>query len=414
MSKNLFSVGLIGILFLMVSSTYLIMGYDDVDPEEGIGLSAKNDHEQPIRYAESIMNGDFDVYAKEWESGLLRGGVGRSATYPPLTGYIVLAPYLITRAAGSNQETVFALTYEPFIFLCVFGLFLAILLVHRYHQISALDIAIGAILLFGSSFYAVKNYKFEIAIPFFIVAGVLFLPRRKILSGVFFGLAICTKQIAVLAAIPVFFHLCAEKNYRQVAVWAIGAGVTILAVHFPFILGSGIDNIYVGQFKSFDLHPIQAHTTAGYLYKIIAKLFGDPDGRFNLLMQMNYNKLILVACIAFSFAFFNRRNLRSQEALYAAMAICCLSYVSLGKFYNVGTYELTGIFLFAIWAMVARDYALAIIVLVLHSFLLYQWPMALYKKELMLVLLISISVIMYKRTLVRMPEQRQVSLQVVS
>jgi hypothetical protein len=391
-----------------------MMGYEDIDPNEGIGLAGKCDHEQPLRCADSVVSGKFDVYTKEWKDPLLKGGVGRTATYPPLTGYIVLPPYLITKAAGLNEEVTFALTYEPFILLCVIGLFLAILLVQRYHQISTLDVAIATILLCGSSFYAIKNYKFEITIPFFIVASMLFLPKRKILSGVFFGLAICTKQIAILAAIPVFFYLCAEKNYRQVAVWAMAAGLTIFVVYFPFILGSGIGNIYVGQVKTFDLHPIQSDATAGYLYKIIAKMFGDPDGKFNLLMQMNYNKLIFAACIAFSLFVFNRRKFLTMEALYAAMAICCLSYVSLGKFYNVGTYELTGIFLFAIWAMVVRDYALAIIVLVLHSFLVYQWPIALYKKELMLVLLISISVIMYKRTFVRAPEQKQESLQAAS
>jgi hypothetical protein len=401
----------------MASSTYLIMGYTDVGPDEGIGVPARCDHAQPIKIARSALSLKFDAYTGIWREDRLLSDIGRSPTYPPLSGYIVLLPYLISNGLGFDKELTYAFTFLPFLFLGVASVYLALLVVESFRRISLPDVAIATLFLSGGFWYVAKSFKFEIAIPFFIVSGILALNQRKILSGICFGAAVCMKQIAILPAIPVFFYLCAERDCRQVIKWAAAAGLTIMVVYLPFIWGSGIENIYIAQFHNFNLLLIQPDTLVGYLYKALIALFDDPNGRVGLVLQMNWNKLLLLLCVLMSVVtVLRKKHQRTLGLLLTLMAICTLSYVAIGKFVNFGIYELVGIFLFMLWAMEAGHVAFGIIVMSIHSFLIYQWPVGLHKKEIMIVFLIILSAKMCWNSLIKeaglkgkLPEKRGLS-----
>ena len=105
------------LVFVASGLVYRILGYGESfeSIHQGIGFPCY-DLTLNAEIVQSIINGRFDVYEKQWN------GVQLSSTggfvYPPLTGYLIAPVYLTAKKFGfSRNEIIFDFSPIPFIIL---------------------------------------------------------------------------------------------------------------------------------------------------------------------------------------------------------------------------------------------------------------------------------------------------------
>ncbi len=342
------------------------------------------------------MTGDLSFYKIEFHTTFL-SEVGRKYTYPPASALIITPLVYVSQKIGISGDDLFDISVLPFIFLSGLGVFLIAIVFEKYteKEVTRDGILLIAIFLFsGMLFYsAVKAGKFEGVVAFFVLCGMLFLPRRRILSGICFGLAVCTKQTAILFIIPAFLVLCREKNYRQLLAWAVPLGLTVLLMLLPFVLGSGLGNVYLALMKNFDIHKIQSHTTIGYMYAALKLVAEDSNGTINLFLQHHANRFVLVTCVmASAYLVWKKKiTLQTPEQYFALTVFCSFFYIIAGKWYTSGIYEVAPTYIFILWAIVSGQTVFGAIVLLVQSFVICNWPVALYKDQLLLLLYYAVT-----------------------
>ncbi|GAB4343132.1 MAG: hypothetical protein Kow0099_21270 [Candidatus Abyssubacteria bacterium] len=403
MGREKFLVWVMVILFLAFSSAYTIMGYGSLyDPDEGEGGLYRFDRGQSIRVARAVLSGDFGVYEREMRTEFL-SETGRTRTYPPGSSLLVAPFVCVADKLQFPNDVLFSLATIPFIFLSGFGVALIVSIIEKFQMrdITKAELVLIGVFLFGGLLFycCVKEGKFEGVVAFFTLAGIWFLPDRKLLSGICFGAALCTKQSAILAVAPTFLVLVGEKKFGNLIYWSLGLCTTVLCLFLPFVIGSGLNNVYMGIMRTFDFCRIQESTSVGYLYELIRLIFGDTNGVIETRMQYHANKVVLLICLLFSVALvINKRVSLSKPASYfALLTVCGFLYVIFGKWYHAGIYEIVPLYLFVLWALAAKQSEFATLILLVASFLVGAWPMALGKKELLLLLysLLSIYVFHY-------------------
>ncbi len=311
---------------------------------------------------------------------------------------------LASKCIGMGNDDLFNIVILPFIFLSGFGVLLVFSVSQKYanNHYTPGGLVLTSIFLFsGLLFYSVvEEGKLEGVVAFFILLGVFFLPERKVLSGICFGLALCTKQIAVLCVIPTFFVLVREGSYRNLLKWLSGLTVVVAIVLIPFIWGSGPKDMYIAMFKNFELHKIQKDTPFGYLYMLIKLLLGDESGSIERFMQLSANNVVLSACVLISLLLVLKRNidLSAPERYFALLVVCSFLFITFGKWYAPGTYEVMPLYIFLLWAVTADETTSCGILLLLQAFIVCSWPATLYKKELLILLYVVISIYVYHKT----------------
>lgn len=379
-------------LFVAFGFIYTIMGFGrSIDIHEGQAGLYKIDRIRSLHPAEWMLAGDFSFYKIEFKTQFL-SETGRKYTYPPVSAFIVTPLVYVTKKFGIDSEYLFDISVLPFILLAGLGVLLIALVYEKYteNEITRDGIILLAIFLFsGMLFYtSVKAGKFEGVVALLALCGILFLPKNTILSGFFFGLAVGTKQTAILFIIPTFFVLWGEKDYRRLVVWSASLGLTVLLALLPFILGSGLGNVYLALFKNFDIHKIQGHTTIGYLYAAVKLVAADKSGAIESFLQHYANKFVLLTCVAASIWLVRKKKitLSTPEQYFALTVICSFIYIVLGKWYTSGIYEVAPTYLFILWAIVAGQPVFAAGVLLLQSFLCCNWPVALYRDQFLLLM----------------------------
>ncbi len=402
MTKERFIVWCFAIAFVGFGSSYIIMGFgNSIDLDEGQGEVCRIDRLTAIDLAKSVLRGNLSIYKEPSRAGIF-SGEGRGYVYPPLAGLIILP--LVSLSGRLWQEgQLFEISVLPFVFLTGFTVLImqSIMEKHINRKIALQEVLLLGIFLFsGMLFYAVvKLGKFEGVVAFLLLLGILFLPHRKVLSGICFGLALCTKQTAILAVIPTFFILFEEGNYRSLALWSSSLVAVVLIVFLPFLLVSGIHDTYFAMMKNSDLVKVQADTTIGYMYAIIRFLAGDEDRVIEKIFQFHINKLILLTCSLGSFIL-SRRNITTTkpEEYLALLTLCSFTYVILGKFYAVGHYEALPTYFFLLWTLISGEVIFGSMFLLLQSFLVCTWPSALFKKQLLLLLYFMVTFYVYKKS----------------
>jgi hypothetical protein len=412
MSREKFLVWVLVILFLAFSSAYTIMGYGHLyDPDEGEGGLYRFDRNQSIRVARAVLSGDFSVYKREMRTGFL-SDTGRTRTYPPGSSLLV-APFMYTAdRLRLDDDVLFSVSIIPFIFLSGLGVVLIASIIEKFQagQVTRADLVLIAVFLFGGLLFycSVREGKFEGVVAFLTLAGMYFLPERKLLSGMFFGAALCTKQSAALAVMPTFLVLAGERNFKNLIAWSLGLCGTVLILFMPFIIGSGLGNVYMGVMRTFDYCIIQESTTVKYLCDVVRFIFGDETGVIETRIQYHANKAVLLACLLLSGALVitRRVSLSKPVSYFALLTVCGFLYVILGKWYHAGIYEIAPLYLFILWAVAARQPEFATVILLVTSFLVTAWPMALGKKELLLLLYSILSIYVFHSVFVnRAPEK---------
>lgn len=375
--------------FVIMGLVYRILGYGDSfeSIHQGVGFPSY-DLNINAEIARSVINGKFDAYKKQWRGIQLTSTGG--LVYPPLTGYLIAPVYLAAKKFGfSSKEIIFGFSPIPFIILSGAAVFLIVLLGEGYPSKGNPrdSVLVASILAFGGLLFheGVVNGKFEGVIAFFLLLGMLAARRGHALSAIFFALAACTKQTAILVLLPTVIVLTAnaarDKNLKGLAIWLSCFGATILAVFLPFIIGSGPYNIYGGIFQTLHMVKIMGRSPVWYLCRLIA-LFTGSEQRL-LTFAANYaNGFLLLACIGISLAAVRKKFDLGSEKYFALITITSFFQIILGKYYVVGIYDVLPTMLLALWCLRASRAQFGAVFLLWQSFLILYIPI-LYKVELL-------------------------------
>lgn len=395
------------ILFIGLGFGYTVMGFGSPNEfDEGLAVTPRFDRLKCLNMAKSITRGDLSFYKVPYKPHFM-SDEGRFYLYPPLSGILVAPLILLSEKMGLEGRSLFDISILPFIFLSGLAAYLVLDIRTKYKGSEALSdhvVSMGIFLFSGFLFYSVVvEGKFEGVVAFFILLGIFFLPNKKVLSGICFGLAVCTKQIAILALIPTFFVLWREANVKAMLKWVFSLAIVTFVVLLPFLLASGLENLYLAMFRNFDFYKIQPATTVGYLYAALKSLFGDDRGTIQEFLQFNANKLVLLMCVLISFWIVLRRRLTlsASEQYAALLVICSFLYITLGKFFMAGYFEIFPTYLFLLWAVLSGETLWGGIVLLLQSFIVTTWPSALYKNQLLLLLYFAVTFYVYHKSLSR-------------
>ena len=406
MSPKQFLFWCIVILFVISGLVFTIMGFGDTyDMHEGQAGVYKVDRIRSIHPAQWMLKGDFSFYKIKFHPPFLTEE-GRKYTYPPVSAFVITPLVYAANRSGMSEKDLFYISILPFIVLSGLGVLLIGIVFEKYskEEITIDGILLAAIFLFSGMLYysAVKAGKFEGVVAFFALCGILFQPRRVILSGIFFGLAVGTKQIAILFIIPAFFVFMGEKNYRDLIVWTLSLGLTVLLMLLPFVLGSGLGDVYFALMKNFDVHRIQSHTTIGYIYAAIRLVAEDKSGTIENFLQHHANKFILFVCVAASYWLVRKKEItRSKpEQYFALIVLNSFFYIIAGKWYTSAIYEVAPTYFFVLWAIVSGQTLFAAIILLLQSFICCSWPVALYKDQLLLLMYYILTVYVFRASFV--------------
>ncbi len=393
MSERKFLIWCLVFLFCGLGFAYNIMGFgDSLDIDQGQGGFYRFDRNQCLDMAGFILDGDFGFYSRELVQVDLFSEPGGTYNYPPLSGIMEVPVVFLSRLAGMEDSALFDISIFPFILLSGLTILVICSVFERY---AAEEVTNGAIILActflfsGMLLYSVvREGKFEGVIAFFALLGIFFLPKSKTISGICFGLAICTKQTAVLLVIPTFFALLRERQYKDLLKWGAALSITALIIMTPFILGSGLERVHLSLAKNMDLFKIQGDSTIGYIYRTSAFITGGENKAFEEFLQLYANKIVLLICILGSFLFSLKRKITTStpESFFALLVICSFTFIVLGKFYTSGIYEVAPTYFLVLWAIASRETVFGAIVLLLQSFFCCDWPLALYRNELLLVL----------------------------
>jgi 4-amino-4-deoxy-L-arabinose transferase-like glycosyltransferase len=264
MERKDFIVWCFVILFVGLGCAYAIMGYGvSANINEGTGGLHPMDRICCIRYAQRMLKGDFSFYNIQWQHRFF-SEKGRLYTYPPVSGALLLPLVFILQKVGIEPSTMLDVTRLPFILMSGIAVLLVIGIAKRYDKRDMTNEGIALVFIFlfsGLLFYSVvKEGKFEGVVAFFLLLGLLFLPKAPSLSRIFFGLAISTKQVAVLPAIPTFLIFLRQGNYKGLLKWVISIILTGTIVLAPFIYASSIGDVYTALVKNFDYVRIQDNT----------------------------------------------------------------------------------------------------------------------------------------------------------
>lgn len=404
MSPKKFLFACIVILFVLAGFAYTLMGFGNrYDINEGQAGVYKIDRIRSIDPAKSMLEGDFSFYKIGFHPPFL-SEKGRKYTYPPVSAFLVLPLVYAANISGMDATRLFYISILPFILFGGLGVLLIGLVSEKYTQkeITPKGIVLVVIFLFsGMLFYStVKAGKFEGVVAFFVLCGLLFQPKRVIISGIFFGLAVATKQIAILFIIPAFFVFLGEKNYRDLLVWTLSVGVTVLLLLLPFVLGSGLGDVYLALVRNFDLHKIQSNTMIGHIYAAIRLFAEDKNGTIESLLQYHANKFILLICIGASFWLVRKHEItRSKpEQYFALIVLNAFFYIIAGKWYTSAIYEVAPTYLFVLWAIVSGRTLFGAFILLLQSFICCNWPVAMYKDQLLLLMYYVLTFYVFRTT----------------
>jgi hypothetical protein len=392
-SERKFVIWCLVFLFCGLGFAYNIMGFgNSLGVEEGQGGLHRTDRNQSIDMAEFILDGDFGFYSRETMNVAMISEPGGRYNYPPMSGIIEAPVVLFSRLMGMKGGELFDISIFPFILLSGLAILIICSVFEKYtaEEVTNGGIILISIFLFsGLLFYSVvREGKFEGMIAFFALLGIFFLPKSKTISGICFGLAICTKQIAVLLVIPTFFVLLQEKQYKDLIRWGAAVSITALIIMVPFILGSGFERVHLSLSKNMDLFRIQGSSTIGYIYRITSFITGGENKAFEEFLQFYANKFVLLICILASFLFSTKRkiNTSTPERFFALLVFCSFIFIVLGKYYTSGIYEVGPTYFLVLWAIASRETVFGAIVLLLQSFFCSDWPLALYRNQLLLLL----------------------------
>lgn len=393
MSKRKFFVWCLVLLFLGLGFSYTIMGFgNSLDMHEGQGGFYRFDRVQSIDMAKFMLSGDFGFYSRKILDVSMISEPGGEYNYPPLSGIIAVPIVLLSRALGLTESDLFDLSIFPFILLSGFAALLIASIFERYAEKELTNegaLLICIFLFSGLLFYSVvREGKFEGAVAFFVLLGIFFLPKSKTISGICFGLAICTKQIAILFVIPTFFVLWQEKQHRNTIKWGAALSLTVLLIMAPFIWGSGMERVHLSLSKNMDLFKIQKGSTIGYLYRITTFITGGENKTIEGLLQFYSNKFVLLICVVASFIFSSKKRIvtSTPQRFFALLVFCSFIYIVLGKFYTSGIYEIAPTYVLVLWAITSREIVFGATILLLQSFLCCDWPLALGRNQMLLLM----------------------------
>jgi uncharacterized membrane protein len=121
--------------------------------------------------------------------------------------------------------------------------------------------------VFALGVVATHRYDASVALLLCIAAWAA-LERRPIALGVALGLAAATKATPLLAAPPLALWLVRERRWRELAIAAVAAMATALAVIAPFVAIAGRAVFAAAQYHV--LRPLQIESTAAALVMLAA------------------------------------------------------------------------------------------------------------------------------------------------
>lgn len=220
------------------------------------------------------------------------------SVYPPINQFV----YFVAASVGGSNVYLSGLTLRIFMILAELGsVFFMVKLLERF-QIpikNALLYILNPLIILEFT----VNLHFEGMMVFFILGALYFLQRKRmLLSGVFWGMAICTKII------PIVFLPFLLTRYKLKHVIMVGgvAMVTVGLLFLPFWNPQIIPNIQDSLDKYFGFF----YFNSGLIYGIreIGYAFTKTSITRELLPQLKYVFLIFVILYSLSFLFMKKKR----------------------------------------------------------------------------------------------------------
>lgn len=157
---------------------------------------------------------------------LSTGGIANKFSYPALAFLIFIPAVLLKFSPG--------IIVSFFGFLIIFILFMFL----KKYNLSYIFIFMAAVIIFDPLFYqyALGGMTGYIWLSFLMVSYYFFTENKNVMSGIFFGLSLSSKQFGAYILIPFIYMVYREYGIKNTVKFIVSMLVIFLVFNLPFIL----------------------------------------------------------------------------------------------------------------------------------------------------------------------------------
>ena len=243
-----------------------------------------------------------------------------SFSFPPLP-FFLMAPFrFLAQALGLSQGAADALAAIPMLAGDLLSVWMLVRLVRRFREISQraelflFTFYLTAWVVFFDSAY---HSHFDSILLFFLFAAVERLHAgRLIASGAFLGLALLTKQTALLVMIPLFFALLGGGNRKAFGRVLGAAALTASIAMAPFLIAD-FSEVRSALLDAPNQRPI-GYQTIWWVFAGNERAMGFLNGAEPYL-----NALILLLAVVYSGFMVWRHRINSREPRFLGLCAAC-------------------------------------------------------------------------------------------
>ncbi len=258
--------------------------------------------------------------------------------------FISLAPFLgVVNQYMPELNYVFGLYFANVLFIII-NAFFYLKITKNYFSI----IILSLILVFTGP---IILHRFELLLFLFINLSVLLFEQKKyLLSGVFLGIAFCTKLFPIFLAPLFVIYLFFNKKYKQTLLYLIGFGASLILVYLIYNVGLKGDFLKVlSDLKIHQLKPVHIESVYGSILTIIPfitkgsyalgkgdwGIFGI-DTSFNILPLSFYNYFFIIPLGVFYLAFlyltFKTKKFYYENLFFIMLIFLIFSKILTGQY----------------------------------------------------------------------------------
>lgn len=194
--------------------------------------------------------------------------------YPPLAMLFMLIPRVLT---PDEHSFFYAYAVLVYIFLAI-GIFFIIKIAKEHDCLLSSCLLLLMTLAAGSYFVITRNDVFPTV--FSIIAIYLYLKKKYVPAFVFIGIASMIKLYPAIFLLPMLIPFLAKKDWKNVLVGILAAGLTVLIIELPFMI--------IDASTAFDY--LEYHSDRGIqIESVVASIFETYAVLFSSDIAVTYN-----------------------------------------------------------------------------------------------------------------------------
>lgn len=275
----------------------------------------------------------FSSYSSEHRLQEIAPPTGAPIGYPPLFLFLSYPLVLAARLVGL-ADSWFLSRYTWLLYgVDIASIYITVSTIRRLRpDLSPLYLKIITLLLFFSGYFLYASGYIghpDTLVLLFLLLGVNFVQKSKFFSsGIFFGLALATKQLTIFAIIPTFFYLYFQKEKRSTLYWSLSLLFIFILAASPFLINNFSDFWY-GLVGFTSLLKIEGPNFWWFMNALISRLPGGLSFTNLFVHTANIAVLLLSVLVSCMFAYHLRREKKTH--LYGLFAVNFFIFTIFGK-----------------------------------------------------------------------------------